>query len=363
MEDDKSQKLTQIKELAESGNDRRVVEEINSLYLKYPHDPDVGFVWLTVAQKNQGHKQVVENGKRLLKLSKGLSRKAEISALMSTASFYDSNYDDAVVYQLKAFFFLCMMADSDAFITQRKPDIRDNFSTEDANQYLASTLTGLKKNGLKCAPIYGTLLGIQRNGKIIPHDKDIDIICESSIFEEVKEYFYNSGHVLAHADIFENFISFRHPQSAICVDVSSAHTDPEKTLLGFTPKGFSTTTWKYEDVVPSIRFNETTLSGKEIYSIENPIEFLQAVYGDEWEIPQPNYIPFLDSKASVDSGLRRYYANLQILRRWLRGDITNALRGSILLSKIDSFDATNLYVQTSLLKTMEYFRSEEGTHL
>ena len=357
MEDEKSRRLQQIIELAENGHDREVVDEINALYQEYPDDVEIGFVWLKVAEKNHGYHQVLVVGTRLLRQSKGLSRKAEISALMSTAAFYESDYENAAVYQLKAFFFLCMMADSDAFITQQKKDAKTTFSTEDANKYLAELLTDLKKAGLRCAPIYGTLLGLQRNGKIIPHDKDIDIICDSSIFEEVKLYFYKSGHVLAHADIFENFISFKHPHHAICVDVSSAHTTPKKTLLGFTPKGFATTTWKYEDVVESIRFTESTLSGNPIFSIENPTEFLKAVYGDDWEIPMPNYIPFLDSKASVDSGLRRYYANLQILRRWLNGDIENALRGSKLLSDIDPYDATNLYVQSSLIKTVDYFNS------
>ena len=353
-----SKKLKEINELIAEKKDREVVDEINKLMIEYPDNPDVGHVFLVCAQKNEAFDAILASGLKIMNLSKGMLRKAEICAILSSAYFYTGHYEEALIHQTKAFVFLCMTADAGIFINEQKAKNLENFSDPKITDYLASLLHQLYSENVPAAAMYGTLLGIIREGKILPHDKDIDLVCNLSDLPEVVTWFENNGYRNAHADIFENLRSYKHKTAGIIVDIFAAEDIGELSKVGFVPKGYRGTDWEYSEIIPKVEFEEYQFKGGLCLVPKNPKQMLCALYGNDWKTPDPDFIPFLEPVGVQDSGLRRFYAGLQILKSWLKGNLKRAEKGAELMHQVDPFDPINLYVRRSLRASRMYWESK-----
>ena len=353
-----SKKLNYINELIAEKKDREVVDEINKLMIEYPDNPDVGHVFLVCAQRNESFEAILASGQKIMNLSRGMTRKAEICAILSSAYFYTGLYAEALIHQTKAFSFLCMTADAGVYVNEQKAKNLENFADPKITDYLASLLHQLYSESVPVAAMYGTLLGIIREGKILPHDKDIDLVCKLSDLPRVVEWFETNGYINAHADIFENLRSFKNSKEGIIVDIFAAEDVGELSKVGFAPKGHRGTNWEYIEIIPKVEFEKFEFKGELCLVPKNPRQMLCALYGDNWETPDPDFIPFLEPRGIQDSGLRRFYAGLQILKSWLKGNIKRAAHGAELMYKVDPYDPINLYVMRSLKATQMHWESQ-----
>jgi hypothetical protein len=358
MNEEAKRKLAQIRDLAESGDDEAVVDQINALMIEYPDDPEIGYVFMTVAMKNQGYDVILSIGPLMMNASRGLTRKAEIASYLSSAHFYSANYEEALIFQSKAFFFLCLAADAGVFINSKPREIITRFEDPKITDYLANLLHMLHEDGVRVGAFYGTLLGIIRDQKILPHDKDIDLICNITDLPKVVEWFEKNDYINAHADIFENLRSFKSRTVGICVDIFAAEITESKTKVGFAPIGYKGTDWEYIEVVPKVELVDFLFKGRKCFVPQEPENMLAALYGENWRTPDPYFIPFLEPVGVQDSGLRRFYAGLQILRSWLKGDYLRAIYGTKLLLEVDPFDPIFLNIRNSLSLSNVYWESQ-----
>lgn len=72
--------------------------------------------------------------------------------------------------------------------------------TQDANRANLIEISRIL-DGCECFPFFGTLLGLARDGDIIPHDDDVDIYVSANQRKEVIDRLAKSDFVVDHADV------------------------------------------------------------------------------------------------------------------------------------------------------------------
>lgn len=176
--------------------------------------------------------------------------------------------------------------------------LAQTFETRSAEQVaplldsIEEVLGALKKAGVDAFPVYGTLLGAVRGGKLIGHDSDADL-------GYVSEHTYPVDVVLesfrlqrALADM--GYRISRYSGAAFKVDVVEADgsvrgLDVFGGFLGWGMlhlMGEIRTPFKREWIFP---LGTTTLEGRVLPAPANPDEFLKATYGPDWRVPDPAY--------------------------------------------------------------------------
>ena len=140
--------------------------------------------------------------------------------------------------------------------------------------------------------MYGTLLGLYRDGDFIPNDDDFDVGYVSqendpvSVKEEVKliiEKLVKAGYTVAFNQAGRPFRVFDENNiGQLHLDVRPVWLQEGKTwahLQACLPCSL-------EDFEP---VQTTTFRGVEVYIPQNPENFLTAYYGPGWKVPDPNY--------------------------------------------------------------------------
>ena len=175
---------------------------------------------------------------------------------------------------------------------------------------IQEVLGALKRAGVDAFPVYGTLLGAVRGGRLIGHDSDADLgyVSRHTHPVDVVRESFDLQRALSEA----GYVISRYSGAAFKVDV----TEGDGSIRGLDVfGGFLRDGWLH--LMGEIRtpFREdwifplgtTTLEGRTLPAPANTDEFLVATYGPTWLVPDPAYV-----FETPDSTHRR-------LNGWFRG--------------------------------------------
>lgn len=148
-------------------------------------------------------------------------------------------------------------------------------------------LKGLRDQGYPCFVFFGTLLGMVRDQRLIPHDDDVDAVCilpardgatEKDYIEEMAKILEGTG-----AKVFGNYPYHRHVSTggrAFDVFLGVDYGD----LI--TLYSYKTIECPRDDIFPEIDVN---FRNKEFCFPRNPFKTLERYYGATWMVPDKNF--------------------------------------------------------------------------
>jgi hypothetical protein len=178
---------------------------------------------------------------------------------------------------------------------------------------LADLVSVLGQLGQKIFLVSGTLLGYVRNGKLMDHDKDVDvgILGWEAQYEAVSaliasKRFQVSSRSLKGSDTY--YILLTHTKTGFCIDMFFYHEINGQWVTGVDflfghRQTFAFTPFELQPV---------KFLGADMYIPDNAALNLEENYGD-WQVPDKSYISHLESPSTIDKG---GLAHLLTARLW-----------------------------------------------
>lgn len=155
---------------------------------------------------------------------------------------------------------------------------RGYLNPQQANQNLQELAVVLESAGIKFGIIYGTLLGAIREKGFIPWDEDIDVF----MVDEDRE--------LLHSALWD--------LRSVGLELIRKDGDLYSVMKGndyidiYVFRNEGSKRWCNSDVLPEKFFGFTDrvdLLGGSYFCPDKPLDFLEHVYGSDWQTPKQNY--------------------------------------------------------------------------
>jgi len=205
---------------------------------------------------------------------------------------------------------------------------------------LQQTLSALTCQGIQGFAFGGVLLGLVREGRLLPHDKDIDVVVPWPQFAAAGQHLllrgWQSARTTVHAD---NFRCFIHPPSGITLDLFGYDFQSEVIYGGWWPTGLARTAGRL------LRFSLFALQQVDSpygmhWAITRPEPVLTELYGSGWRVADPSFDATLETPALVAyTDYTRCWGMLRLLEAWTHGHRAACLRRLSTLARRDPGDA------------------------
>jgi hypothetical protein len=195
------------------------------------------------------------------------------------------------------------------------------FNSEHAARALKDLQEVLAQGGIVPFLVSGTLLGFERNGGFLPHDKDIDvgIFAAQDIFTVVEliaktPHFSLGQGYLRLGETYQ--LPVIHRQSGMCIDIFIYYPSNGKLVTGVHGTFGYTQNFAFSPFgLKTVRFLDVEFSVPDDVSRN-----LAENYGN-WQVSDPYYVTHLESPSTVDQGgtIHLMVARLEILRAIIEG--------------------------------------------
>jgi tetratricopeptide (TPR) repeat protein len=176
--------------------------------------------------------------------------------------------------------------------------------------------------------VSGTLLGYAREGKLLTHDKDIDVgIIGWENQYELSLAIKQSGLFNLEIGFLKGqktyFIPIRHIATGVCIDIFVYHEDQDKLITGVDFFFGHQQTFAFS----KFNLNKVNFLGVEMYIPDNFESNLEENFGD-WRHPDKGYISHLESPSTMNLDGYDYQITLrmQILGAIKSKDIEKLMR-------------------------------------
>ena len=163
-----------------------------------------------------------------------------------------------------------------------KYHIEGPINKENAFKLLTIITEVFEKNNIFFMPMWGTLLGIIRNGDFIDHDDDVDLMMEYSDEDKL----YEALHELKEKGVFlckqfhGKIYTFVSSDGIICdIDVL------RKTIFPYSIRYYMLLD-RFRPKYLFGKYKKIDFKGLKVNIPENTNEFLSYFYGESWRIPQ-----------------------------------------------------------------------------
>lgn len=194
---------------------------------------------------------------------------------------------------------------------------------------VAQLLAAFHAAGCHVFPYAGTLLGLERDGRLLPDDKDADLGVWLEDFSLATRLLQQWGLQRA-ADVppFANVATWVDPRSGTSVDLFGLRRDPVHTRIEGGVWWYGRPA-SHQRVLLLPWFTLVARPGDAgpVWWPEPPALLLQALYGDEWRTPQPEWDSLVSNRALQDLNLHwRCWALKNLCQCWLGGDLARTRR-------------------------------------
>jgi hypothetical protein len=177
-------------------------------------------------------------------------------------------------------------------------------------------------------PYAGTLLGLERDGRLLPNDKDADLAVWLEDYSLAGRLLVQWGLQRA-TDVppFANMATFVEPNSGYSVDLFGLRRDPMRERV----EGGA---WLYGKppshqrvlLLPWFDLQERTSASGAVWWPDRADALLQAFYGD-WRTPQPEWDSQVSNRSLQDTNLSwRCWSLKSLVYLWLGGDLARTRR-------------------------------------
>lgn len=195
----------------------------------------------------------------------------------------------------------------------------------DVAQVLWTVLRALHQVGVHAMPFAGTLLGWEREGALLPFDKDLDIALPEDELDAAAQYLQAHGWVrIVQVPALHNPLSFWHALSGVTVDMIALRADGDGWLSGTWQADIP---WEWQRLTRYPRFGWAQRPSPlgPVWWPDQPQAVLDTVYGD-WRTPDPDFDSIVAARNLQGySALTQCHLFSRILQRWGFGQYAKAL--------------------------------------
>lgn len=221
------------------------------------------------------------------------------------------------------------------------PVIKGAFVPDKALQLMNRTLTSLAARDCVAFAFGGVLLGLTRDGCLLPFDKDLDVVVPQRYFARVCELLKTDGWKRCWVPVqAENFACFLDEETGITLDVFAYAFDLQRgrVLGGWWPHGLEREQGRLLAFSPFDLDLSTQPDGR-FWRIKQPEVVLTELYGEHWRVPDPQFDASLETPALINwSTYTRVWASLKLLEAWTQGRRAKMTRILAVLRSRDADD-------------------------
>lgn len=164
------------------------------------------------------------------------------------------------------------------------------FDSRAAEARLWAVLAQLARAGIHAFATSGTLLGLVREGRLLPHDKDLDVGLPYAEMEAATALLLQQGWQRASAP--DNMVNpvMLHNGQGLYLDLCGFRVEPESgvTLGGFWVRGLPDA-WQRVTEYPTLTLHQQARPEGAVWALADPQAWLQALYGPQWRVPDPHF--------------------------------------------------------------------------
>lgn len=201
------------------------------------------------------------------------------------------------------------------------------FDEAAAEARLWQVLAQLASHGIHAFAAAGTLLGLVREGRLLPFDKDLDIGLPFAEMESAVQLLLANGWQRARAPNGMVNPIMLHDGQGLALDLCGfvAGQDNRTALGGFWLKDVPGD-WQRVTEYPTLQLHQQRRPEGMVWSVTDPEAWLAALYGPDWRIPDPDFDTVIAANNLRGfSLLTQCYAFSRIYEHWLQGRLGKAL--------------------------------------
>ena len=215
-------------------------------------------------------------------------------------------------------------------VYNRRP-VSTRFEDPQIAVLLWQTLAQLAAAGVRAFAHAGTLLGLVRENRLLPFDKDLDLgLMRSELAPAHLVLVANGWQVYPERFLIENMASYRYGDTDVVIDLCGFEPEPGSLhlLSGFRVNGGQPDDWQRITRYPGpLKLEQKNGPAGKIWQLQEPREWLLTIYGKDWQVPDPGFDTIVGANNLVSfSALTRWYAYSRISNAWLEGYWEKALQ-------------------------------------
>ena len=196
---------------------------------------------------------------------------------------------------------------------------------------LWQALAQLAAGGVQAFAHAGTLLGLVREQRLLPFDKDLDLglmVHELPLAQSILTR--HGWRRLHHVFPLDNMAAYHHSGIDVVLELCGLEPEPGTAhlLAGFRINAGQPLAWQRRTRFPGPLQLETHQSpAGPIWQLAAPEPWLLAMYGPHWRMPDPLFDTIIGAYNILEfSALAQWYAYSRIINPWLEGHWEKALR-------------------------------------
>lgn len=300
---------------------------LGALRARFPQSAVVALRWCWLACTLNRPGEVPSYGGHVYQQSACHLERAHLSSLIAYAHGIQQQFDQAWSWCQRGLDHLILLAQQGKRPLELPRAVPSPaFASGEAERRLWQVTAALRRAGLPAFPFFGTLLGLVRNGSLLPFDKDIDLAVWQDHFQGACQWLDGQGWRRAgNTILYDNYACFIDPQSGLTLDVSGLRREPEHPrITGGLWLYAHPPAWQRITRFPWFELATRASPAGDVYWPQQPEAVLSALYGD-WRVPRPNWDSMISACNLEAVTLQvQLHALTRLLTLWLDGHLDRA---------------------------------------